>query len=100
MARALGLPSSPTRHGPCRTSFSSSPPLYAGRRQSHESTGLPLESAGRLVSALAIAPGGCGLAYGLARRGLGARPAILALLAFVVFPVTVRLLGVRFSRTP
>lgn len=66
------------------------PPLYAQAAASlHESTGLPLEAAGRLVSALAIALGGWGL-YGLARRRLGARPAILALLAFVVFPVTVR----------
>src|SRR4051812_35740066 len=66
------------------------PPIYAlavaGLRRL---TGLALEPAGRLVSALAIALGGWGL-HGLVRRREGARVALLAVAAFALLPVTLR----------
>jgi len=52
-------------------------------------TGLPLEPAGRLLSALGLTVGAWGL-YGLVRRREGSRTALLALVAFAIFPVTVR----------
>ncbi len=52
-------------------------------------TGWPLERSGRLVSALAMVLGGWGL-FGLARRREGSRVALLALVAFAVFPITLR----------
>ncbi len=66
------------------------PPLFAlaavGLRRA---TGLALEPSGRLVSALAMVLAGWGL-YGLARRREGIGAALIALVAFAVFPVTIR----------
>lgn len=90
LARGSGFLRPQLDTAPLPNLFLVEPPLYARAAASlHQQTGLPLEASGRLVSALAIALGGWGL-HGLARRRLGGRPAFLALLAFVVFPVTVR----------
>ncbi len=66
------------------------PPLYAefvvGLRRL---ANVPLDPAGRLVSALGLTLGAWGL-YGLIRRREGTRTALLALLAFAVFPITIR----------
>ena len=66
------------------------PPIYAaavvGLRRA---TGLALEPAGRLVSALATTLAAWGL-FGMARRREGGRAALLAIAAFAVFPLTLR----------
>ncbi|WP_406695474.1 glycosyltransferase family 39 protein [Singulisphaera sp. Ch08] len=90
LARGSGFLRPQLDTAPLPNLFLVEPPLYAwAAARLHRLTGLPLEASGRLVSALAIALGGWGL-HGLARRRLGGRPALLALAAFVVFPVTVR----------
>jgi len=66
------------------------PPIYAATVVAfHRLTGLELEPAGRLVSALAMTLGGWGL-FGLTRRREGGVVAILALAAFTFFPLTIR----------
>ncbi len=66
------------------------PPIYAaavvGLRWL---TGLALEPAGRLLSALATVLASWGM-FGLARRREGPRAALLAVAAFAVFPLTLR----------
>src|SRR4051794_10890547 len=66
------------------------PPIYAaavvGLRRA---SGLALEPAGRLVSALATTLGAWGL-FGLVRRREGSRAALLAVAAFATFPLTIR----------
>src|SRR3954447_19459739 len=66
------------------------PPIYAaavvGLRRA---TGIALEPAGRLTSALGMTLGAWGL-YGLVRRREGSRTALLALAAFAAFPLTIR----------
>ena len=52
-------------------------------------TGLSLEAAGRIVSALATALAAWGL-FELARPREGRRVALLAVAAFAVFPLTIR----------
>jgi hypothetical protein len=52
-------------------------------------TGIPLETAGRILSALMMALGGWGL-FELARRRDGWRVALLAVAAFAFFPLTIR----------
>ncbi len=66
------------------------PPIYAQAVVwVHRATGLALEPAGRLVSALALTLGGWGL-FGLVRRREGTFVALLSVAAWVVFPVTIR----------
>ena len=66
------------------------PPLYEwGMVALRRATGLTLEQAGRLVSALATAVAGWGLFELIRRRG-GRRAAWLAVGAFAAFPVTLR----------
>ncbi|SIO60009.1 Dolichyl-phosphate-mannose-protein mannosyltransferase [Singulisphaera sp. GP187] len=90
LARGSGFLRPQLDTAPLPNLFLVEPPLYALAAASlQRRTGLPLEASGRLVSALAIALGGWGL-HGLAKRRLGGRPALLALAAFVIFPVTVR----------
>ena len=76
--------------GPFPNLFLVEPPIFAlaavGLRRA---SGLPLESAGRLVSALATTLGAWGL-FGLARRRGGPGGAFLAVAAFAAFPVTIR----------
>jgi 4-amino-4-deoxy-L-arabinose transferase-like glycosyltransferase len=66
------------------------PPIYAtvvvGLRRA---TGLALEPAGRLVSALATTLAAWGL-FGLVRKREGIQAALLAVAVFAVFPVTLR----------
>jgi len=52
-------------------------------------TGLSLEAAGRIVSALAMTLGTWGL-FELVRRRRGERAALFAALAFAIFPLTIR----------
>lgn len=90
LARGSGFGHPQLDTAPLPNLFLVEPPLYARAAASlHQWAGLPLEASGRLVSAFAIALGGWGL-HGLAKRRLGGRPAFLALIAFVLFPVTVR----------
>ncbi len=76
--------------GPPPNLFLVEPPIYAllavGLRRV---SGLPLEQAGRLVSALATALAAWGL-FGLARRREGPTTAIFAVVAFAALPVTIR----------
>ena len=76
--------------GPFPNLFLVEPPVFAlaavGLRRA---TGLPLEEAGRLVSALATLLGAWGI-HGLARRRYGPAAALLAVSAFAAFPVTIR----------
>jgi hypothetical protein len=66
------------------------PPIFAGAAVvCHRLTGLKLEPAGRLVSALAIALGGWGL-FGLARRREGPAVALVAVASFALLPITIR----------
>jgi hypothetical protein len=52
-------------------------------------TGLTLEAAGRIVSALAMTLGAWGL-FTLVRKRRGERAALLAILAFAIMPLTIR----------
>jgi len=76
--------------GPFPNLFLVEPPIFAlaavGLRRA---TGLPLEDAGRLVSALATTLGAWGI-HGLARRRSGQGAALAAVAAFGAFPVTIR----------
>ena len=66
------------------------PPLYeAGVVALKRATGLSLEEAGRVLSALATALAAWGL-FELARPREGRRVALLAVSAFAVFPLTIR----------
>jgi 4-amino-4-deoxy-L-arabinose transferase-like glycosyltransferase len=66
------------------------PPIYAAAVVGfRKATGLPLEPAGRLVSALAMTLAAWGL-YGLVRRREGVEVALLAVAAFAAFPLTLR----------
>jgi hypothetical protein len=66
------------------------PPVYeAGVVALKRATGLSLEEAGRILSALATALAAWGL-FELARRREGAVVALLAVGAFAVFPLTIR----------
>lgn len=66
------------------------PPIYAATVVAlRRVTGLSLEPAGRLVSALGVTLGAWGL-FGLVRRREGARCALIAIAALAVFPVTLR----------
>ena len=66
------------------------PPLYeCGVVALRRATGLGLEAAGRLVSAMATAVAGWGL-FELMRRRAGRRAALLAAGAFAAFPLTIR----------
>jgi 4-amino-4-deoxy-L-arabinose transferase-like glycosyltransferase len=90
LARGSGFLRPQLDTAPLPNLFLVEPPLYALAAASlHRGTGLSLESSGRLISALAIALGGWGL-YGLVRRRLGGRSAMLSLAAFAILPVTVR----------
>jgi hypothetical protein len=76
--------------GPFPNLFLVEPPIYelcvvALKRE----TGMPLEPAGRIVSALATALAAWGL-NGLVRRREGPGVALVAVAAFLVFPVTIR----------
>jgi hypothetical protein len=75
---------------PAPNFFLVEPPLYqcpvvALRR----ATGLGLEAAGRVLSALATAAAGWGI-FDLSRRRAGRRAALLAAAAFAAFPLTIR----------
>jgi len=76
--------------GPFPNLFLVEPPIFAlaavGLRRA---TGLPLEDAGRLVSALATTLGAWGI-HGLARRRSGQGAALASVAAFGAFPVTIR----------
>lgn len=90
LARGSGFLHPQLDTAPLPNLFLVEPPLYGlAAALLHRATGLPLEASGRLISALAIALGGWGL-YGLVRRRLGRRSAMLSLAAFVLFPVTLR----------
>ncbi|WP_422925397.1 ArnT family glycosyltransferase [Singulisphaera sp. PoT] len=66
------------------------PPIYAQAVVAFRRLmGLPLEPAGRLVSALAMTLGAWGL-FGLARRRDGDLVALVALAAFAIFPLNLR----------
>jgi hypothetical protein len=66
------------------------PPIYAAAVVGFRKlTGLALEPAGRVVSALAMTLAAWGL-FGLARRREGPAAALLALAAFAAFPLTLR----------
>jgi hypothetical protein len=66
------------------------PPLYqSGALLLRRAAGMPLESAGRILSALMTALGGWGL-YALLQRQSGRRVALFALTAFAFFPLTIR----------
>jgi hypothetical protein len=66
------------------------PPVYAATVVAlRRLTGLALEPAGRLVSALAMVLASWGL-FGLVRRREGGRAALLAVAAFALFPLTLR----------
>ena len=66
------------------------PPIYeSGVVVLKRATGLSLEEAGRILSALATALAALGL-FVLARRREGALVAFLAVAAFAVFPLTIR----------
>jgi hypothetical protein len=66
------------------------PPIYeAGVVALKRATGLSLEAAGRILSALATALAAWGL-FELARRREGAAIAYIATAAFAIFPLTVR----------
>ncbi|HEV3122554.1 MAG TPA: glycosyltransferase family 39 protein [Isosphaeraceae bacterium] len=76
--------------GPFPSYFLVEPPVYelsvvALKR----ATGVPLEPAGRLLSALGMVLAAWGL-YGLVRSREGGRVALAALAAFTLFPVTIR----------
>ncbi len=76
--------------GPFPNRFLVEPPVFgtvvvALRR----ATGMPLESAGRVVSALGIVLAGWGL-FGLARQREGVAVALVAVAVFVAEPVTIR----------
>ncbi len=75
---------------PAPNLFLIEPPVYAaavvGFRRTFQ---LDLDPSGRLVSALGITLGAWGL-FGLARRREGRGAALLAILAFATFPVTIR----------
>jgi hypothetical protein len=76
--------------GPFPNYFLVEPPVYELAVVAfHRATGLALEPAGRLVSALATALAAWGL-YGLARRREGVRVAMMAAAAFATFPITIR----------
>jgi hypothetical protein len=76
--------------GPFPSYFLVEPPVYellvVGIKRA---TGLPLEPAGRLLSALGMALAAWGL-HGLVRRREGSGVALAALAAFTAFPVTIR----------
>ena len=76
--------------GPFPNLFLVEPPVFAacavGLRRS---IGLPLDSCGRLVSALAATFGAWGV-FGLARRRAGTTAGLMAVAAFGLFPVTIR----------
>ncbi|MGO9464134.1 MAG: ArnT family glycosyltransferase [Isosphaeraceae bacterium] len=66
------------------------PPLYQlAVVNLRRATGLSLGAAGRIVSALAMTLGAWGL-FDLVLRRRGARAALLAALAFAIFPLTIR----------
>jgi 4-amino-4-deoxy-L-arabinose transferase-like glycosyltransferase len=66
------------------------PPLYQSIVvTARRATGLSMDAAGRLVSAIATTLGTWGL-FELVRRRCGVRAAHLAALAFAIFPLTVR----------
>jgi hypothetical protein len=66
------------------------PPVFAGLAVVLKQLGrLPLEAAGRLVSALGVAIGAWGL-FGLTARRDGVNAALTAVAVFLVFPVTIR----------
>lgn len=76
--------------GPHPNLFLVEPPVYASMAVGvRRVTGLRLEPAGRLVSALMTTLGVWGL-YGLIRRREGFIAAIAAAVAFAAFPITVR----------
>jgi Dolichyl-phosphate-mannose-protein mannosyltransferase len=76
--------------GPFPNYFLVEPPIYAVSVVAfHRATGLALEPAGRLVSALGMTLAAWGL-FGLVRRREPPAVALLAVLAFAVFPITIR----------
>jgi hypothetical protein len=76
--------------GPFPNLFLVEPPLFAAAAVGlRRLTGLALEPAGRLVSALATCFGAWGL-FGLVRRREGAVVARLAVVAFAIAPITIR----------
>lgn len=76
--------------GPFPNYFLVEPPVYAASVVAvRRISGLPLEPAGRLVSALGVLLAAWGL-YGLCQPRLGAQAAWGAVLAFAVFPITIR----------
>ncbi|MDR3639230.1 MAG: glycosyltransferase family 39 protein [Isosphaeraceae bacterium] len=90
LERGSGLLRPQLDTAPLPNLFLVEPPVYAAAAVAlRRLTGLPLEPAGRLVSALGLTLGGWGL-FGLARRRLGVRSALIAVGALVVFPVTLR----------
>jgi hypothetical protein len=76
--------------GPFPNLFLVEPPIYAVSVVAFKRcTGLALEPAGRLVSALGIVLAGWGL-FGLVRRREGPAIALAAVAALAVFPITIR----------
>ncbi len=66
------------------------PPIFAALAAVlNRGCGLPLEAAGRLVSALGVALGGWGL-FGLTARREGARAGLAVVAVFIALPVTLR----------
>jgi Dolichyl-phosphate-mannose-protein mannosyltransferase len=76
--------------GPSPNYFLVEPPLYqCGVVALRRATGLGLEAAGRLLSAMATAAAAWGVLE-MVRRRAGRRAALLAALAFAAFPMTIR----------
>lgn len=90
LARGSGFLRPTLDTGPFPNLFLVEPPIYAKAVVSLRSaTGLRLEPAGRLVSALMVVLGSWGL-HGLARRRWGPIAALWSLAAFGAFPVAIR----------
>ena len=90
LVRGTGFLSPQLETAPPPNYFLVEPPIFAwAASRLHRWSGLALEPAGRLVSVLGIALSLWGI-HGLVRRRLGARTALLSVLAFSVFPVTIR----------
>lgn len=76
--------------GPFPNLFLVEPPVFALLAVGlQRASGLPLEPSGRLVSALGVALGAWGL-FGLAQRREGGAVALIAVVSFALFPVTIR----------
>ncbi len=76
--------------GPFPNLFLVEPPVFAALAVGlHRATGLAIEPAGRAVSAFGITLAAWGV-FALTRRRQGAAVALLALVAFGLFPVTIR----------